>query len=318
MRRIRRLVMGVSAGVMLGAAGLPATAADAVADREAEWSGVVLPAARQTDIKARQTGHAYRIFVSVPASPPPPAGHPVLYVLDANAAFPVAAFLARSAAARREVTGHVPPLVVGIGYPGDADFDTVARRRDYTPGGAAAGADDGGGGADLFLDFIEGELKPLIEARHPVDRTRQALFGHSFGGLLVAHALLTRPDSFSTFIASSPSIWWREHWVVKGQSARQARGGPPRVQISVGALEDAPPKGNYAPELLALIRSRSMIPEARALARQLQAQPGGQGRVVYHELAGEDHGPVWLPAMSRGVQFFLEQPGPGMPPSTPD
>ena len=52
-----------------------------------------------------------------------------------------------------------------------------------------------------------------------------------------------------------------------------------------------------------------MIPEARALAAQLRRLPGGQAKVAYHELAGEDHGPAWLPAMSRGMQFFLEQPG---------
>lgn len=313
MNRDRLAGMGMSVGIVLGAVVLPAGAAGG----DDGWSGVVLPAARQVDLKARQSGHPYRIFVAEPSSPAPPEGHPVIYVLDGNAAFPVAAFLARSAAGRREVTGLVPPLVVGIGYPGAADFDVAARRRDYTPGGMVAGGPDGGGGAEAFLDFIEGEVKPLIEARYPIDRTRQALFGHSFGGLLVAHALLTRPDSFSTFIASSPSIWWRNHWVVKGQPARQGTAGLPRVQISVGALEDDPPKGNYPPDLLALIRSRSMIPEARALAAQLQGQPGAQDRVVYHELAGEDHGPVWLPAMSRGMQFFLEQPRPKALPSQP-
>ncbi|MDD2987460.1 MAG: alpha/beta hydrolase-fold protein [Zoogloea sp.] len=302
--------MGVLVGMVLAAVALPAGAAGG----DDGWSEVVLPAARQVDLKARNSGHPYRIFVAEPSSPAPAEGHPVIYVLDGNAAFPVAAFLARGAAARREVTGHVPPLVVGIGYPGKADFDVAARRRDYTPGGTGAGAADGGGEADVFLDFIEGELKPLIEARYVIDRKRQALFGHSFGGLLVTHALLTRPDSFSTFIASSPSIWWREHWVVKGQPSRQGAAGLPRVQISVGALEDDPPKGNYAPDVVALIRSRSMIPEARALAAQLRRLPGGESKVAYHELAGEDHGPAWLPAMSRGMQFFLEQPGsPGLP-----
>jgi len=41
---------------------------------------------------------------------------------------------------------------------------------------------------------------------------------------------------------------------------------------------------------------------------QLDGESGWAGKVVYHELAGEDHGPAWLPALSRGMQFFLEQP----------
>jgi uncharacterized protein len=275
---------------------------------EATWTAVVLPKAQQLDVKSAATGFRYRIFVSVPASPAPVNGYPVLYVLDGNAAFPVAAFLGRSAESRHEVTGHQPPIIVGIGYPGDDDFDVAARRRDYT-----IGTDDSRdaiteGGAERFLDFIEQELKPMLQARYPIDRKRQALFGHSFGGLFVLHALFSRPASFSTFLASSPSIWWQNKRVLGALPVVIKQGISPRIQISVGALEDTPPKGNYPPEIRALMASRTMIPEARELAEKLQHIPGLEDKVVYHELAGEDHGPAWLPAMTRGMQFFLEQP----------
>jgi predicted alpha/beta superfamily hydrolase len=206
------------------------------------------------------------------------------------------------------VTGHSPPLVVGIGYAGEADFDVPARRRDYTPGDADAAPEAGEGGADRFLAFIEDELKPLIATRYLIDRGRQALFGHSFGGLFVAHVLLTRPAAFSTYLASSPSLWWQDRRLFGGLPGLARSGVTPRVQVSVGALEDDPPKGNYPPEVRAMMAGRTMIPEARSLAGQLASLPGWAGRVVYHELAGEDHGPVWLPAMTRGMQFFLEQP----------
>ncbi|SMB28137.1 putative esterase [Sterolibacterium denitrificans] len=304
----------------LAAASISPAQAGAVAGAETgAWAPVLVPAARQFDLRAA-SGHAYRLFVSRPAFPVPANGFPVLYVLDGNAAFPVAAFLARSAASRSEVTGHVPPIVVGIGYPGDDDFDVPARRRDYTPGTPgtfdAADADGSGasegepseGGAARFLDFIEGEVKPLIEAAHPVDRSRQAIFGHSFGGLFVLHALFTRPGSFSTFIASSPSIWWQNKALLGGLPALLQGDVRPRVQISVGALEDDPPKGRYTPEMRAMIASRSMLPPARELVAKLSETPGWANKVVYHELPGEDHGPVWLPALSRGLQFFLEQP----------
>ena len=281
----------------------------AAAEAEA-WSAVVLPAAQQLDMRSAGSGHRYRIFVSVPAVPPPAAGYPVLYVLDGNAAFPVAAFLARSATNRRDVTGHPPPLVVGIGYPGDADFDVAARRRDYTVGLEKPDASAKEGGAELFLDFIERELKSLIAARHPVDTTRQALFGHSFGGLFVLHVLFTRPASFSTYLASSPSIWWDDKRVLGGLPGLARLDGAlqPRVQISVGALEDQPRKGKYPLETLAMLAKRPMVSEARKLASHLREMPGWGDRVVYHELAGEDHGPAWLPAMIRGMPFFLEQP----------
>lgn len=303
---MHRLILYAS--VLAALAALPAAAAETPAPET--WQAVVLPAAQYLDVTASSNGQRYRIFVSVPAGPAPANGYPVLYVLDGNAAFPVAAFLARGQAGRSKVTGHVAPLVVGIGYPGDEDFDVAARKRDYTVGGHPATAAPTEGGADVFLDFIEQQLKPMIAARHPVDSRRQALFGHSFGGLLVVHALLMRPDSFTTFLASSPSIWWDDKSVLKSFDALTARAPAalPRVQISVGALEDDPPKGNYPPEVRAMLAKRPMVSEARAFSSRLGKLPGWSGRVVYHELAGEDHGPAWMPAMTRGMEFFMKQP----------
>lgn len=273
------------------------------------WESVKLPAAQQLDVQAATTGHRYRLFVAVPPGPVPDAGYPVLYVLDGNAAFPVAAFLARGAAARAEVTGHVAPLVVGIGYPGDADFDVAARRRDYTPGDEAAGGPVSEGGAARFLDFIERELKPLIMARHRIDTQRQALFGHSFGGLFVLHVLFTRPEAFSTYLASSPSIWWRDQLLLAALPAWERRHASalPRVQISVGALEDELPKGKLPPDVRATWSSTPMVGPARSLAARLRELPGAAERVAFHELAGENHGSAWFPAMTRGMLFFLDQ-----------
>lgn len=297
-RRLKNLLWGLA---------LEALVLPALAGQEPAWAPVTLPEARQLDLRS-SNGNAYRIFISVPNLAPPPEGHPVLYVLDGNAAFPVAAFLARSAASRSEITGHAPPIVVGIGYPGPKDFDVAARRRDYTVGEGPREDRESEGGADRFLDFIETEIKPLIEAQHPVNRNRQALFGHSFGGLLVVHALFTRPTAFTTYLASSPSLWWKEQLVLEKLPGLLQSGIRPRVQISVGALEDDPPKGNYPADLRALIAQRLMLPPARQLAAQLAQSPGWEGKVSYHELPGEHHGPAWLPAMSRGIPFFLEQP----------
>jgi len=292
------------------ATGAPAAPVQTTTDTT-QWSAVELPAAQQLDLRARSSGRRYRIYVSVPASAAPEAGRPVLYVLDGNAAFPVAAFLARSAESRREVTGQVAPIVVGIGYPDATDFDVAARARDYTPGAGETDASAKEGGAARFLDFIERDLKPMIAAKYPVDPQRQALFGHSYGGLFVLHVLFTRPGAFSTYLASSPSIWWQDKRVlvdlpgfVTGLAAQQ----PPQIQISVGALEDAPRKGKVSAETRALLARRTMVADARALAAQLISTPGWGDRVRYLELEGEDHGTAWLPAMARGMRLFLEQP----------
>lgn len=279
------------------------------------WTSVTIPNARQVDVAATGTGHRYRIAVVTPPGPVPERGYPVLYVLDGNTATPVAALLARTVAGRRGVTGYVAPLVIGIGYPDEGDDRFAARRRDYTPGTGAPQATAAEGGATLFLDFLEQDLKPMIAAHFRIDPARQAIFGHSFGGLLVLHALLNRPAAFTTYLASSPSIWWQDESVLAPLTdlARSAQSIPARVQITVGGLEDDPPAGKRSPETLALLAKRKMIAPARRASTQLRELPGGHANVVFHVLAGEDHGTVWLPALARGMQYFVEQPLPAGP-----
>ena len=257
------------------------------------WSPVVLPAVKQMDLRAAKTGHAYRLFMSVPATPPPASGYPVIYVLDANAAFPVAALLARNIASRSAVTGPVAPLVVGIGYPGSDDFHVASRQRDYTilPGRVDSKASEGG--AEYFLDFIEQELKPLVAANYPIDSQRQALFG---------------PHAFSTYLASSPSIWWQDKLVLSELTGNTLSHPTARLQLSVGSQEDQIKRGNYSAETLAMLAKRPMVSEARHLAARLRTESAWADRLAFYELEGEDHGGAWLPAMTRGMQFFMAQP----------
>jgi predicted alpha/beta superfamily hydrolase len=112
--------------------------------------------------------------------------------------------------------GRMPQLiVVGI-----ANTD---RTRDLTPSRADMKNPDGtvqtfptSGGADKFLDFIQNELMPEINKRYRTAPYR-IFAGHSFGGLLAIHALITRPNLFDAYIAISPSLQWDD-----GRTLRQA------------------------------------------------------------------------------------------------
>lgn len=159
----------------------------------------------------------YRIFIAEPMSPPPVGGYSVLYTLDANATFGSLAEAARLQT--RGPHGIDPFVIVGIGYHSNDPIVTQERFYDYTvfadsselparPDGSAWPLT---GGAEAFLDFIEYELKPLIEEEFPIDHSRQSLFGHSLGGFLALYTLFTRPGSFSRYFAASPSIWWKNH-----------------------------------------------------------------------------------------------------------
>lgn len=202
------------AALLAGAALLAATWAAACAVTPAGAADPVsLPDTESFEMTSA-AGHVYRITLARPSREAPPAGYPVLYFLDGDAVFPIAAGTVRFRT--RGPKGLEGAAVVGIGYPGDQPFATAERYRDYTTpaeagnlprrrDGAALPAN---GGAEAFLDFVERALKPEIARRLPVDPARSTLVGHSLGGYLTLHAFLTRPGLFSTWVAGSPSVWW--------------------------------------------------------------------------------------------------------------
>lgn len=266
------------------------------------WQPATLQQARQLDITSPITGQTYRIFVSIPTTPPPPAGYPVIYALDGNATFPTLAVMARTILPR----GAALPVVVGIGYPGEFDYG-MGRGRDYTPPlGADGPAKEGG--ADLFLDFIERELKPLIGTLAPLDPARQALYGHSYGGLCTLHALFTRPAMFQTYLAASPSIWYRERVVLDGIDGFKRRvaalPAKPSLMLAAGALEQPSTANGPLQGRDAIAAARRMVDNARELGERLQ-KTNTLARVQFHLLAHEDHGSATFPAMARGLEFFL-------------
>ena len=128
---------------------------------------------------------------------------PVLYLADG----PTYINLVASTMDILVLGDRMPPLViVGI-----ANTD---RTRDMTPSHAdeknpdgTVHADPTSGGADHFVDFIQNELMPEIKRRYRV-APYKIFVGHSFGGLLAVHILITRPDMFQAYIAASPSLWW--------------------------------------------------------------------------------------------------------------
>lgn len=270
------------------------------------WQTATLPLARQRDFKSAITGQDYRIFIAVPSVPAPAAGFPVLYALDGNATFPTLALMGRSRGGRARDPGRVPPVIVGIGYAVDQPY-SIARGRDYTPPTGSAGPATEGG-VELFLDFIERELKPLVATLAPIDPARQALYGHSYGGLCTLHTLFTRPAMFQTYIAASPSIWYGDQAVLANEKELGKRvaalPAKPSLMMTVGELEQPKPNAAAQDAHTAVAAKRRMVNEARDLAARLQAA-NTLARVEFQVLAHENHGSAMFPAMARGLEFFL-------------
>ncbi|WP_451977592.1 alpha/beta hydrolase [Azospirillum endophyticum] len=301
----RRGLLGASAAAV--AADLmpcgPAAAGEPVA--------VTLPRTVQWDMTAGgDPSRPHRIFASWPETPPPPEGWPVLYLLDGNSVFGTAAEAMRVVGGHGAAAGIPPALVVAIGYPTEKAFDQSRRARDYTP--PAAGAPSGTGGADAFLDFIEGDLKPEVERRFRVDRGRQTLFGHSYGGLFVLHALFTRCGAFQRYVAASPSIWWQDRAILD-EERRFTEALPPEAAgrsllVTVGGNElQAPPGERSDPAREERRRKARMEENARELAERLAALVPRGPAVRFVTFAGENHGSVIPAAVSRAVAVALRR-----------
>lgn len=299
----------------------------------AAWSGgagaagaapLTLPGSEEQQMVSK-AGLTYRIFIAIPKEAPPPEGYPVLYVLDGNA---VAGMLSDYARTQGRTQGGLiePAVLVAIGYPGDEAHNMPRRAQDLTPAPATPGSGtylkpEDTGNANAFLAFLIDELKPAIAARFAVNPARQGLMGHSFGGLFTLHALFTRPDAFSTFIAASPSLWWADGAILKEEAAFAAHPPPSHREllITVGGYEQTLHPGLAgqpgAEAVAKRLAARGMVDAARGLATRLAALPGHPVDVRFELLAGQTHASAAPHAVLAGLEFFLgpKAPAPASP-----
>ncbi|TMV45565.1 alpha/beta hydrolase [Paenibacillus mesophilus] len=261
---------------------------------------VVLPGTEQRYMRSSVGGREYRISVAMPAESPPPAGFPVIYLLDANSVFGTMVEAIRVQGGRPEKTGVAPAVIVGIGYRTDAPF-APSRYYDFTLPAADSELPvrpDGRpwpehGGADSFLTFLENDLMPTIESEYPIDRSRRTLFGHSLGGLFVLHTLFTKPSAFRTYVAGSPSIHWNKAQLRREEE--QFLACPERepfdaaLLIAAGELENTHKSG--------------MNRNAKELAERLSVLADRGLRVEYKEFEGEGHISVLPVLVNRAIRF---------------
>ncbi|MFB1116924.1 alpha/beta hydrolase-fold protein [Dickeya dadantii] len=192
-------------------------------------------------------GH-YRLLIAWPDGPAPEQGWPVMYLLDGERYF--ASAVSQLAAMREPRCGMMPGVMVAIDYDGptrrDRDYRPAVERLipESDPAGGLRSPGEQGDAAG-FRRFLLEELKPFIQQRYDIDSQRQALFGHSYGGLFTVDTLFEQPGSFQHFYASSPSVWWNGGYLSRQAEAFIARVDvrplhrPVRLALSVGEHEQS-------------------------------------------------------------------------------
>lgn len=254
-----------------------------------------IPGAKQWRLTS-SSGSEYRIMIWVPDTPAPEDGYPILYMLDGNAAFGMMVETVRLLS--RGPYRIEPSIVVGIGYDTDEPLHTERRFYDYTihasddelPARKVHSPWPLTGGIESFLLFIEQELKPLIEDKYNVNRRKQTLFGHSLGGFFVLYTLFMKHDVFQYYVAGSPSIWWKQGYIIPYAErlieAGQQHSLHASLYLGVGSLEKP-----------------HMINDAKLMYERLTqaAVPGFQ--VQFHCFEDEGHLSIIPSLISRAVRF---------------
>ena len=266
-----------------------------------------LPRATQYDMTSRINGQRFRMFVSTPVNSRPDIPYPVVYLLDGNQYFATATEIMTRLSYLKSAVSIAPAIIVGIGYPTDDPGEVIRRRAfDLTPSvsrTSVRGISSSGGG-DAFLRVIEEEIKPFVMSRYSVDRTRQTIYGQSLGGLMVLRVLFRNPAAFSTYIVSSPSIWFNDREVLADEDAfsKRARAGELRLKILVTSAAEEQYRGSD-PKLLAA--DGRLVDNASELANRLARLSPSSITVVRTIFEGENHGSVPPSSLTRGLRFAL-------------
>ncbi len=208
--------------------------AQTTAEAAADGAPYVLKGTQVWSVPDPVSGRNYEVFVSLPASyeAEPNRRYPVLYVTDADYAFPIIRQIAR----RVNLDGPVIEefILVGLSY-AVGEGGMSSRTRDYTP----VRINDRTGGGAAYQAYLKTQALPFIEDRFRSDPARRILLGHSYGGLLGAQILFSEPELFDGYILGSPSFWFGDHAMMQTEAdyARTHTDLPARVHMYIGEYE---------------------------------------------------------------------------------
>ena len=258
-------------------------------------------------IHAKSLQRDYQLFASLPASyqSHPERDYPVLFVTDANYAFP----LIRSVTNRvgDHGAGLAEFIMIGLSY-ADGETPRFSRNRDYTPtpNGKNLSSDMPGriqrhGESEAYRAFIANEVFPLVAATWRVDMQHKTFVGHSYGALLGLQILLTQPDMFENYILGSPSFWF-DHKVMFAREeayAKTHRDLPAHIYMAVGGFETLRPGAHDA----RYNDTDDMVADMQAFARKLASRHYPHLSVESHVIPDEDHLSVFPALITRGLKW---------------
>ena len=150
------------------------------------------------------------------------------------------------------------------------------------------------GGSSKFIAFLEKELQPYVEKRYG-KAAGNTLIGQSLGGLLATEILFAKPELFSKYIIISPSLWWRDGYLIKEKSAlfNASYSTPTEVYIGVGKEGSIDGSKNHI-----------MEHDAKLLAKKLKREGSKNLKVHFDYLPDEDHATITHQAVFNAFRIL--------------
>ncbi len=281
-RRFASLPFSLGACALLFAFALPSTAPLAAAPFTFADSDL-------RELPPSANGRTYLLYIGLPPSygSQPSRRYPTLYFVDGYWDF--ALFMPLVGNLR--VDGALPEtIVVGIGYAGASPDYNALRALDLTPG-VDPYTDPTGlrtGRAQQFLSVIASEIVPFIEREYRADPTYRVLAGNSYGGLFTTYAAFERPGLFQGYIASSPSLWWRNRYLSAREAALAATNPafPARLFLAYASEDHS-----------------SIVSSTREFYAQIASHLYPGLSVAIREIEGERHSTLKAESFTRGLRF---------------
>ena len=266
---------------------------------------------RWYDLKDSVTGAVRRVFLWIPSGDIPKNGWPSLTMTDGNALIGTAVDAMRAQASYPSDTNLRHGVLIAVGYPSDDAYDPVRRSWDLGPPPGASYPPfwpdtpdvKTGGGAEMARFLLE-DLRGFLEPRVKLDRSKQGLFGHSFGGLFTLWLMFNQPDAFSHWIAASPSITWEDNFLLAHRDAFDPGERQLTLHLSAGEWEGThlAPFQEGAKDTTERLKQKGKertLEAAMEMAKHLQKLPGM--KVRYETYVGETHMSVLPIAINRAL-----------------
>ncbi|WP_226702422.1 alpha/beta hydrolase [Microbulbifer elongatus] len=244
-------------------------------------------------IESKVLGRKYDIYIKVPSGyfddENRKTSYPVLYLNDAPHTFKVATGVTHFRSMNKAI-------VVGIDF-AHGENGQFSRVRDLTPERDASWVKYTTGGAPDYLQFIQQELIPFVEDNYRADPARRILSGHSLGGSFGAWVLLTQPELFSSYILTSPSLWYKDDLIFdfEEEYAKQHQSLNANLFVATGSLET-----------MENGMRNDMVDDHRRFLKRLRSR-NYQGLNIQEEVViGTDHESTFPVGLTKGLRWIYQ------------